>query len=734
MTKPTRVLILEDAQTDAELILRGLEVVGSEIVADVVSTQKQFVEALTSYTPDIVISDFYLPGFDGLQAIEAVGRHAPGTPVIIATGSINEETAVACLRAGAADYVLKDNLTRLPHAMRDAIDRARTLRAKEEAERALAATSIRLRNILNNARDIVFRLVRRERWYCEYVNPSVGMLTVHSADEYVQDPDVFVRLIPPGDLARLERIGDGLELPKDPMLMQWATGKGEMIWVELRVVLTRDESGVVTIIDGIARDVTDRISAAVQLAESEQLYHSLFRDSHAAMLLVDPVSGEITDANHAALSFYGWALDELRVLGLPGISALPTDNRAFRPDQVRQGLLHRYNSVHRTASGELRDVDVHIGTVTRDGRELFSLIVNDVTSQHLAQERISNLNQVLLAIAAVNGVLVRDTDRHGLAAAVVNILVETRGYRGARILLTDAAGNIEVNAAAGKLLPRCARIAATTVERTCCPRLDGREQGPTCRCDPGCGQPDLLCVAIQQAEQIYGYLLVGDAIAMNDEEVKLIVQLAGDIALSLRGLAAQAKLRRAVETTIDVLGVVGESRDPYTAGHQRRVARLAVAIGEEMGLPSLQLDTIRFAAAIHDIGKLSVPGEILSKPTALAPLEMALVRQHPEIGATILRSVETPWPLAEVILQHHERLDGSGYPHGLTGDQICIEARVMAVADVVEAMANHRPYRPALGLDQALQEIESNAGVLYDAASVVACCRVIREQGFRLES
>jgi HD-GYP domain-containing protein (c-di-GMP phosphodiesterase class II) len=259
-------------------------------------------------------------------------------------------------------------------------------------------------------------------------------------------------------------------------------------------------------------------------------------------------------------------------------------------------------------------------------------------------------------------------------------------------------------------------------------------QGPICHCGYGCGQPSLLCVVIEQAQQVYGYLLVSGAAAMDDEEIRLLVQLAGDIALSLRGLAAQAKLRRAVETTIDVLGVVGESRDPYTAGHQRRVTQLAVAIGEELGLSVEQIETIRFASAIHDIGKLSVPGEILSKPSALAPLEMALVRQHPELGATILRSVETPWPLAEVILQHHERLDGSGYPYGLTADQICIEARVMAVADVVEAMANHRPYRPALGLDRALREVENNAGVLYDAAVVAACGRVFRQGGFSLSA
>ena len=194
-----------------------------------------------------------------------------------------------------------------------------------------------------------------------------------------------------------------------------------------------------------------------------------------------------------------------------------------------------------------------------------------------------------------------------------------------------------------------------------------------------------------------------------------------------------SSLRKAVNTTIQVLVAAIEARDPYTAGHQKRVADLACAIATEMGNPPEIVEGIRMAGCIHDIGKLSLPAEILSKPTKLTALEFALIKEHSQSGYEILKDVESPWPLAEMVYQHHERMDGSGYPRNLKGAEILIEARILAVADVVESMASHRPYRPALGLDAALEEIENNKGTLYDADAVDACLILFREKGYQLE-
>jgi PAS domain S-box-containing protein len=192
-------------------------------------------------------------------------------------------------------------------------------------------------------------------------------------------------------------------------------------------------------------------------------------------------------------------------------------------------------------------------------------------------------------------------------------------------------------------------------------------------------------------------------------------------------------LRKAFGATIQVMVSAVEMRDPYTSGHQVRVADLARAIAMEMGLPQDKIDGIRLAGSIHDIGKLSVPAEILSKPTKLTNLEFSMIKEHPQTGYDMLKDVESPWPLAQIVYQHHERMDGSGYPRNLKGDEILMEARILAVADVVEAMASHRPYRPALGIEAALEEIEKNRGTFYDRTVADACLRLFREKGFQLE-
>jgi|GEM_PF-6511338 HD-GYP domain-containing protein (c-di-GMP phosphodiesterase class II) len=197
--------------------------------------------------------------------------------------------------------------------------------------------------------------------------------------------------------------------------------------------------------------------------------------------------------------------------------------------------------------------------------------------------------------------------------------------------------------------------------------------------------------------------------------------------------ATLENLRKSFSTTIQVLVSAVETRDPYTSGHQIRSADLARAIATEMGLPQDRIEGIRMAGSIHDIGKLSIPSDILSKPTKLSELEFSLIKEHSRKGYEMLKDVESPWPLAEIVYQHHERMDGSGYPRNLKGAEMLIEARILAVADVVEAMASHRPYRAGLGIDAALSEIEKNRGIFYDDAVADACLRLFREKGFKFK-
>ncbi len=193
------------------------------------------------------------------------------------------------------------------------------------------------------------------------------------------------------------------------------------------------------------------------------------------------------------------------------------------------------------------------------------------------------------------------------------------------------------------------------------------------------------------------------------------------------------KLQRILDGTVNALASVVEKRDPYTAGHQRRVSLLCCAIAGELGLPDEQIEGIRIASLLHDIGKLHVPAEILNKPVQLDEIEMKIVKTHPQVGYEILAEVEFSWPVSKIVLQHHERVKGYGYPHGLTGDDICLEGKILGVADVVEAMVSHRPYRPARSIDEALEEIIQNAGALYDPEVVSICVKLFREKKFQFE-
>lgn len=211
-----------------------------------------------------------------------------------------------------------------------------------------------------------------------------------------------------------------------------------------------------------------------------------------------------------------------------------------------------------------------------------------------------------------------------------------------------------------------------------------------------------------------------------------LLALEGFIADITKRKLAEEGLKKSLEETVKSLASTTEKRDPYTAGHQQRVDRLACAIAREMGLSEERIEGLHVAAILHDIGKISVPSAFLAKPSKLTKQEKEIIKCHTEVGCDILKSIPFPWPVAEIIRQHHELLDGSGYPRGLNGKEILLEAKILTVADVVEAMSSHRPYRPSLGLEMALKEIQSGRGTRYDSQIVDACMRLITEKKFDL--
>jgi len=263
------------------------------------------------------------------------------------------------------------------------------------------------------------------------------------------------------------------------------------------------------------------------------------------------------------------------------------------------------------------------------------------------------------------------------------------------------------------------------------------------------GYASVIGIPLIANGQTFGALTIyaPEADAFDAEETQLLMELADDLAYGIVTLRTRTehqrakdqleqnleKLRKTLGGIIQAMALTVEARDPYTAGHQRRVSDLARTIAKEMGLSQDQIDGIRMAGIIHDLGKISIPAEILSKPGRIGEYEFGIIKTHPKVGYEILKEIEFPWPVAQIVLQHHERMNGSGYPQGLFGDEILLEARILGVADVIEAMASHRPYRPALGINKALEEISQNKGILYDPQVVDACLKLFIKKGYKFK-
>ena len=247
-----------------------------------------------------------------------------------------------------------------------------------------------------------------------------------------------------------------------------------------------------------------------------------------------------------------------------------------------------------------------------------------------------------------------------------------------------------------------------------------------------------LLVALKAESELKGMLLLSSKLSgqrYSTEDRRLLQTISEEVSIGIDNALAyesiqqeHSQLLEALDGIIHAMSLVVETRDPYTAGHQRRVADLAATIARTMGLSEWTIRGIRVAGLLHDVGKLSVPAEILSKPGKLTQTEFDIIKSHSQISYNILELIEFPWPVKEAILQHHERLDGSGYPNGLTGDDVILNARILAVADVVEAISSHRPYRPALGLEYAMKEITNKKGTLYDLKVVDACVKLFKDE------
>jgi len=376
-----------------------------------------------------------------------------------------------------------------------------------------------------------------------------------------------------------------------------------------------------------------------------------------------------------------------------------------------------------------------------------------------SEKRIKYLYSVLGAIRGVNQLIVREKNRDVLLQKICNVLIGARGYNTAWLgLLKDEKNfTMVVGSPLGADVSRfCAQVLrgdySPCIKKAFTKKdlflfMDrSRECGDCPLKKLHLGRNSLL-MRITHKSKLFGFLVLSleSDIYIDQEEKELLEEVTSDIAFGLHNIELEEKqmqlekelqqsyqkLQKTMEDTIYTIGKIAETRDPYTSGHQKNVSQIATFIVQEMKLPQDKIEGIRIASLVHDIGKISLPAEILNKPTKLSEIEYNLIKDHCQVGYDVLKSIEFPWPVAEIVLQHHERLDGSGYPNKLKGDEIILEARIIGVADVVEAMSSHRPYRPALGIDKALEEISKNKGILYDPEVVDMCLKLFKGKEFK---
>ncbi len=485
--------------------------------------------------------------------------------------------------------------------------------------------------------------------------------------------------------------------------VRWVFGQGE---------LTIDKDGVVTNMIGTIQDINNRKLAEQALEESEEKYRLIFEHSPLGLLYFDQ-NGIILACNEKFVNITGTSREVL--IGLNMLN-LPDKGIVSAVRQALSGSAGFYDDMYDTVIvPKITPIRALFTPMNSEGGIVQGGvgIIEDVTEQKKAQETLRQSEEKYRSLIENAQEGVYQTSPDGKFMTVNNGFARILGYNSAQEILeavTDISNQLYVYPQdRGRLLKIVKKYGSVTNFETQFYRKDGSRLWVSLSSN----------AALDDQKQVLYYQGMVQDIS---EKKQIEVERAENV----------KTLRKSLGATISAMAVMVETRDPYTAGHQRRVADLARAIATEMKLPSDQIDGVRMAGMLHDVGKISIPSEILTKPTQLTVLEFNLIKTHPVSGYEILKDIEFPWPIARIVLEHHERVNASGYPHGLKENEILLESKIMAVADVMEAISSHRPYRPAHGIEAGLQEIEKNKGILYDVDVANACLRLFREKSYIL--
>ena len=429
------------------------------------------------------------------------------------------------------------------------------------------------------------------------------------------------------------------------------------------------------------------------------------------LILLDR-EGNIATVNKATLDLSGYGKDELKGKSVE-IFFREKDFKSTLLDRaIKKEAIRNYEFGFKTKTGDNIPVIFSSSTMIDKAGGMAGIvcIFKDITERKQAEENVKNAKDELQMIMDSVPALIIYKDTEGRIIRVNNTLADSLEMPVKDIIGKTAEG------------------------------LFSKEQAENMRKD----DKEVIISGKPKRDIIQPYdtpegtrWAITDKMPYKDKEGKVtgVIAFAKDVTVQRKSeeelQQTYQRLKKTMDAAIDTMSNIIEAKDPYTSGHQHRVCQLAVPLARELGLAEDKIEGIRIASLIHDIGKIGLPTEILSKPTKLTDMEFSLIKGHSQIGYDILKSIDFSYPIARIVLQHHERLDGSGYPNNLKGDEIILEAKIIGVADVVEAMSSHRPYRPALGIDAALEEISQNRGILYDPEVVDVCLKLFKEKKFK---
>jgi PAS domain S-box-containing protein len=711
MSKRLRILVVEDNAADVDLIREYMSDSGFiSFQIDSVPRLSEAIVRLEGESFDLLLIDLGLPDSRGLETFYKLRKAAPNTPAIILTGQDDEGTAMKAVRNGAQDYLIKGEIigNTLVRAAQYAVERKRAeteLRERESKLRTIFELLPIGVSILDAQRKISFMNSALERIL---KISSEGLLkgdyesrTYLRSDRTPMPAEEFASVRAMAEQRAVHDVETGV-VKED----------GTVIWTRVSAVPVTYPDWKTVI---VTADITEHKQAEEELGESEAKYRVLFEGTKQGILVADAQTQRFTYANQSISRMLGYTTEELLRLGVADIhpqESLPHVQSEFEAQILQEKTLAVGLPCLRK-DGTVFYADVNSSPILIDGRQCNVAFFTDITERKRAEEArrqaednfrrsmdesplgiriVSAKGETLYANQAVLDIYGYKDIKELRSTPLKNrytpeSYAEYRSRKKKRMNKEDCSSEYEIN-----ILRKTGEIRRLRVFRK-----------------------GILWNGQKQFQTIYQ-----DITEQKKTEEKLRETLSG--------------LRNALGGIIQVLSAITEKRDPYTAGHQKRVADLARAIGEEMGLAAERVEGLRLAGTIHDIGKVSIPAEILSKPGSLTETEYRLIQDHPKVGHDILGDIKFSWPIAIIVLQHHERMNGSGYPAGLKGDDILLEARILAVSDVMEAMASHRPYRPALGIEAALKEIDKSKGVLFDSDVVAACLKLFREKKFILKA